>query len=75
MQCKINLGKENIFLLIFNDGMKDAKQINIFGIFGYKGGMKVKWIILLFLMDGCLRNPHFKIFFRGFNVVSFQIRP
>ena len=33
MQCMIDLGKENIFLLIFNDGMMGAKQINIFGIF------------------------------------------
>ena len=54
--------------------MKDAKQINIFGIFRKMGGIEVKWIIL-FLMDESLRNPHFKIFFGGFNVVGFQIRP
>ena len=62
----MDLSKENIFLLIFNDGMKDAKQINIFGIFRKMGEIEVKWIILLFLMDECLRNPHFKIFFREF---------
>ena len=45
--------------------MKDAKQINIFGIFRKMGEIEVKWIILLFLMDECLRNPHFKIFFSG----------
>ena len=54
--------------------MNDAKQINIFGIFRKMGGIEVKWIILL-LMDESLRNPHFKIFFGGFNVVGFQIRP
>ena len=65
MQCKMNLGKENIFVDFFKEGMKDAKQINIFGIFRKMGEIEVKWIIL-FLMDGCLRNPHFKIFFGGF---------
>ena len=54
--------------------MNDAKQINIFGIFRKMGGIEVKCTIL-FLMDESLRNPHFKIFFGGFNVVSFQIRP
>ena len=62
------------FCRFFKEGMNDAKQINIFGIFCKMGGIEVKWIIL-FLMDGCLRNPHFKIFFGGFNVVGFQIRP
>ena len=44
MQCKIDLIKENIFLLIFNDGMKDAKQINIFAIFSEK--VQWKWVAL-----------------------------
>ena len=44
----MDLGEENIFCWFFNEGMKDAKQINIFGIFGWKDGIEVicswKWI-------------------------------
>ena len=38
----MELGKENIFLLIFEDGIKDAKQINIFGIFSKRDEVEVK---------------------------------
>ena len=40
----MDLGKNNIFLLIFEDGMKDVKQINIFGIFSIR--VEWKWVAL-----------------------------
>ena len=33
----MDLGKENIFCCFFKEGMKDAKQINIFWYFWMKG--------------------------------------